>query len=191
MPGLFIRRNVVQQHFYRRAKPPHLRLSIQEERDAPAVFALVQAERERLRKTLPWPDSVTSVEDSLRTIRQNRILFGQRKSAVYLIFWDDELAGLVSFNTIIGKEGTIGYWIASPFEGRSIAYAAVSCLIEWYAEADAIDSFIIRCSTENERSARLAERLGFQFQDIMPNAEKIGDRCLDHRVYRLRVGAGV
>ncbi|SQI36000.1 Ribosomal-protein-serine acetyltransferase [Leminorella richardii] len=175
----------MQLDFYQRIKPPHLHLSIQEERDAPAIFALIEAERPRLRKTLPWPDSVRSVEDSLKTIRDNRILFGQAKSAVYLIRWDGEIAGLVAFNTLIDREGTIGYWISSAFEGKSVAYAAVSCLIEWYTEADVLDSFVIRCSTENERSARLAERLGFQLDTIVEKAEKIGDRYLDHRVYRL------
>lgn len=84
---------------------------------------------------------------------------------------------------------TIASGLTITIEGRSVVYAAVSCLIERYAEAGVLDSFIIRGSTENERSVRLAERLGFRFQNVMPNAEKIGDRFLDNRRYRLRVDA--
>ncbi|GKW19824.1 ribosomal protein L7/L12-serine acetyltransferase [Pectobacterium araliae] len=162
---------------------PHLRLTIQEERDADAIFTLIQQEKSRLRRTLPWPDSVKTVDDTRETIRGNRKEFFAKTAAVYVIRWDDMLAGIVSFNTIQDKEGVIGYWIAEAFEGKGIVSQAVSTLIAAYADASLIERCIIKASTANTRSNAVAQRLGFRFHHTEKNAEKIGEQWFDHKIY--------
>lgn len=164
-------------------RPPHLHLRIQDEADAPDIFALVQSDQQRLSQTLPWPMSVRHQSDTLNTIKHNRQLFAQGTSAVYVIRWDGEIAGITSFNTIDGDEAVIGYWIASVFEGKSVAYNAVSALVDWYAKEGELKTFIIKCSVENPRSNRLAQRLGFYFHHLEPQGEKIGQRFLDQNIY--------
>ncbi|MEQ9948726.1 GNAT family N-acetyltransferase [Pectobacterium aroidearum] len=168
---------------YELRHPPHLRLTIQEERDADALFTLIQQEKARLRRTLPWPDSVKSVDDTHETIRGNRKTFFDKTSAVYVIRWDDALAGIVSFNTIQDKEGVIGYWLAEAFEGKGIVSQAVSTLITAYADANLVDRCIIKASTANTRSNAVAQRLGFRFHHLEKNAERIGEQWFDHNIY--------
>ncbi|WP_420064250.1 GNAT family N-acetyltransferase [Pectobacterium colocasium] len=168
---------------YELRHPPHLRLTIQEERDADALFALIQQEKARLRRTLPWPDSVKNVDDTRETIRGNRKAFFDKTSAVYVIRWDDALAGIVSFNTIQDKEGVIGYWIAEAFEGKGIVSQAVSTLIAAYTDANLVGRCVIRASTANTRSNAVAQRLGFHFHHIEKDAEKIGEQWFDHNIY--------
>lgn len=163
--------------------PPHLHLRIQDEADAPDIFALVQSEKQRLSQTLSWPMSVRHQDDTLNTIKHNRQLFAQGTSAVYIIRWDGEIAGIVGFNTIDGDEAEIGYWIASAFEGKSVAYNAVSALVDWYGKVGELKTFIIKCSVENPRSNRLAQRLGFNFHHLAQQGEKIGQRILDQNIY--------
>ena len=167
---------------------PYLTLTLQQEDDAPALFDLVQQEKTRLRETLAWPDSVREVKDTLATIQQNRKQFFSGLAAVYLIHWQGELAGVASFNSINDKQGEIGYWIAQRFEGCGIAHQALRCLINSYADAGLIDTFIIKASTANPRSNALAQRLGFTFLDRLPAAEKIGERCYDQNRYRYQRG---
>lgn len=164
--------------------PPYLTLSLQQEDDAPALFALVQEEKARLRQTLAWPDSVRQVSDTLQTIQNNRADFFAGRSAVYLIRWQGEIAGVASFNTLVNREGAIGYWMGHRFEGKGIAFQAIKTLITAYGAAGKLDSFIINASTENPRSNALAQRLGFSFVERLPQAEKIGDRVYDQNRYR-------
>ncbi|WP_233982376.1 GNAT family N-acetyltransferase [Pectobacterium versatile] len=163
---------------------PHLCLTIQEENDTDALFTLIQQEKARLRRTLPWPDSVKTVDDTRETIRANREEFLAKSAAVYLIRWDDALAGIVSFNTIQDKEGVIGYWIAEAFEGKGIVSQAVSTLITAYTDANLIDRCVIRASTANTRSNAVAQRLGFRFHHTEKDAEQIGEQWFDHNIYR-------
>ncbi|MCA6953193.1 GNAT family N-acetyltransferase [Pectobacterium polaris] len=162
---------------------PHLRLTIQEESDADALFTLIQQEKARLRRTLPWPDSVKSVDDTRETIRANRKAFFDKMAAVYVIRWDDALAGIVSFNTIQDKEGIIGYWIAEAFEGKGIIYQTVSTLIAAYTNASLVERCVIRASTANTRSNAVAQRLGFRFHHTEKDAEQIGEQWFDHNIY--------
>ncbi|WP_244664998.1 hypothetical protein [Candidatus Symbiopectobacterium sp. 'North America'] len=90
---------------HRLHRPPHLTLSLQEEHDAPALFSLIQQEKARLRHTLAWPDSVRHIEDTLTTIRENRADFFAGRSAVYLIHWQGEMAGVASFNNLKATQG--------------------------------------------------------------------------------------
>ncbi|MCG8708151.1 GNAT family N-acetyltransferase [Brenneria sp. 4F2] len=163
--------------------PPHLNLAIQVESDADAIFSLVQQEKPRLRRTLPWPDSVTRVEDTLNTIRANRNEFAAGDAAVYVIRWDGEVAGIVSFNTIKDQEGVIGYWIAEAFEGKGIVALSVRTMVDAYINAGIVKKCVIKASVENPRSNALAQRLGFSWLQRTKNTEKIGDRVFDQNIY--------
>ncbi|EHD20788.1 MULTISPECIES: GNAT family N-acetyltransferase [Brenneria] len=164
--------------------PPHLRLSIQDENDAAALFALIQAEKPRLRRTLPWPDSVKDINDTLNTIKTNRDEFFAGVAAVYVIRWDGIIAGIVSFNTIREQEGVIGYWIGEKFEGKGVVSLAVGTMIKAYIDAGIVKRCVIKASVENARSNALARRLGFAFYRIEKGGEKLGDRRIDQNIYR-------
>lgn len=164
-------------------RPPHLTLTVQEEQDAPVLFSLIQQEKARLRQTLAWPDNVQQIEDTLTTIRQNREDFFAGHAAVYLIRWQDEIAGVASFNSLKDSQGEIGYWMAERFQGQGIASQAIRLLIDAFADAGILDTFIIRAATVNQRSNALAQRLGFEFVDRLLASEKIGENVYDQNRY--------
>lgn len=163
--------------------PPSLTLKLQQESDAPAIFTLVDAERERLGRHLSWPPLIRDVSDTLANIRHNRADFADGRSAVYVVRWDDAIAGILSFNTINDKQAEIGYWLSARFEGRGVMSRAVAALMAWYGDTGKLDQFIIRCGVANRPSNQLARRLGFEFDYRQVRAEKIGDRYVDHNVY--------
>lgn len=170
-------------------RPPHLTLALQEEHDAPALFSLIQQEKARLRHTLAWPDSVQHTEDTLTTIRKNRADFFAGRTAVYLIRWQGEMAGVASFNSLKASQGEIGYWMAERFQGQGIASQAIQLLIDSFTDAAILDTFIIKAATVNQRSNALAQRLGFVFVERLLAAEKIGDNLYDQNRYCLQRAA--
>lgn len=163
--------------------PPSLRLSLPGENEAAELFLLVQQEKQRLSKHLSWPPLINDIEDTLANIRHNRTDFAEGRSAVYLLRWDEQLAGIVSYNTINDKQAEIGYWLAAAYEGQGVMSSAVTALMDWYVAANRLDTFIIRCGVVNRPSNRLAQRLGFIFDYCQVRAEKIGDCYVDHNVY--------
>ncbi|MBJ7221348.1 MULTISPECIES: GNAT family N-acetyltransferase [unclassified Brenneria] len=166
---------------------PHLHLRIQDENDTAALFALVQQEKPRLRRTLPWPDSVKHPDDTLGTIKTNREAFAAGTAAVYIIRWQGVIAGVVSFNSIRDKVGEIGYWIAERFEGKGIVSQSVNTLIQGYMRAGIVNRFVIKASVENARSNALAQRLGFRFYQQAKGGEKLGDRRIDQNIYHYQL----
>ncbi|TCV06989.1 ribosomal-protein-serine acetyltransferase [Samsonia erythrinae] len=162
---------------------PHLRLTIQEESDADALFALIQQEKPRLRRTLPWPDSVKTLDNTRENIRANRDGFFAGTTAVYIVRWDKALAGIVSFNTLQHQEGIIGYWLAEAFEGKGIASLAVRTMTTAYTHAALIKRCVIRASVANARSNALAQRLNFRLHHTEKQAERIGETLFDQNVY--------
>ncbi|MEA9392023.1 GNAT family N-acetyltransferase [Acerihabitans sp. TG2] len=165
------------------AIPPSLRLSLPREDDAEDLFLLVQQEKTRLSQHLSWPPLINDIKDTLANIRQNRADFADGRSAVYVVRWDGNIAGIVSYNTINDKQAEIGYWLATAYQGQGVMSHAVTALMDWYEAAGKLDTFIIRCGAGNRPSNRLAQRLGFVFDYCQVRAEKIGDHYVDHNVY--------
>lgn len=93
---------------------------------------------------------------------------------------------MASFNSLNASQGEIGYWMAERFQGQGIASQAIQLLIDSFADAAILDTFIIKAATVNTRSNALAQRLGFVFIERLLAAEKIGDNVYDQNRYRLQ-----
>lgn len=167
---------------------PTLRLALPREEDAPALFSLVQQERTHLSRHLAWPETVRCEADTLATVRANRRAYAAGESAVYLLWQQERLSGVLSLNSISGSVGEIGYWLAAALTGRGVMSRAVQALMTWYLEDGRLDTFILRCGVQNRPSNRVAQRLGFSFYQRQAQAEKVGERWVDHNVYHWRAG---
>ena len=92
-------------------------------RDAKALFPLVEANRERLRRWLPWPDANRSVLDTrafiLRVRAHARAGIGQS----FGVWWKGALVGTAGFVWIdaANHSAAIGYWLAQEAEGHGDA----------------------------------------------------------------------
>ena len=84
------------------------------EDDAAELFALTDANRDYLRRWLPWVDLVTSEDDShsfLATVTAQR---EEGRGPTFGILCDGALAGVVGYLPIdrVNRVGEIGYWLA-------------------------------------------------------------------------------
>lgn len=80
---------------------------------------------------------------------------------------------------------SIGYWISEEYEGRGIITASVQKLISYAFEKMGVNRIVILCDSDNERSARVAEKLGFTLEGIIQRDEKRYGAFYNYKIYAL------
>ena len=165
----------------------NIQLKLLEERHAEMLYLLTDRNREHLRRWLSWVDKVVSVQDTRNFIRLSLKQFEAGRGIQVGIWYDEVLVGVIGCEIDPeNRTATIGYWIASPYQGRGIMTRACRSLVEYLFVSRAMDCIEIRCAVENRRSRAIPERLGFIQEGIIRNAEVLDGRYVDHVVYRLR-----
>lgn len=156
-------------------------------REAGTLFALVEANRNHLRRWLPWPDSNVSALDSRAYILRMRAQSRAGSARSYGLWWKSELVGVAGFVWIdsANRSGAIGYWLAKAAEGHGLMTLAVSALLRHGFRTLKLNRIEIRAGVRNRRSRAIPERLGFRHEGTLRQAERLADRYVDHAVYGL------
>jgi ribosomal-protein-serine acetyltransferase len=154
-------------------------------RDARSLFALVDANRDRLRRWLPWPESNLSVQDSRAYILRVRAQARAGMALPFGLWWKEELVGIAGFVWLdpANHSGGIGYWLAREAEGHGLMTAAVSALARHGFYVLKLNRVEIRAGVRNRRSRAIPERLGFHHEGTLRQAERLAGRYVDHAVY--------
>jgi len=156
-------------------------------RDAKALFALVEANRDRLRRWLPWPDANRCLADSRAFILRVRAQARSGLARSFGLWWRGELVGIAGFVWIdpANQSGAIGYWLAREAEGHGLMTASVSALLRHGFRTLRLNLIEIRAGVRNRRSRAIPERLGFRHEGTLRQAERLAERHVDHSVYGL------
>jgi ribosomal-protein-serine acetyltransferase len=155
--------------------------------DAPALFKLVDANRARLREWLPWLDLNRKLEDSVSFIGMTVKKDSDRQGVTGGIWHAGRLVGVAGQHVVdwANKKVSLGYWISQDAEGKGLVGKATAALIDYSVNDLNLNRVEIRVATGNTRSARVAERLGFEPEGVARESEWLYDRFVDHRVYAL------
>jgi ribosomal-protein-serine acetyltransferase len=143
-----------------------LELRLAEERQAEAIFAVVDRNRDYLREWLVWVDATTSAKHVVDFIRETLHQFANNKGFAVGIWAGEEYIGMAGFHTIdwANKKVEIGYWLDREHQGQGIMTAACQALLRHAFEELQLNRVEIRCGTGNRASNRVAERLGFRLE---------------------------
>lgn len=162
-------------------------LALLEEHHAATVFALVDQERDYLRRWLPWVDATETVDDSLSFIRASLEQFSQGKGFAAGIWMEKRLCGVIGTHKLdlLNRSGEIGYWLARPFQGQGIATAACGAVVRHLFEDRGLHRITIHCARRNERSCAVARRLGFAEEGLAREAHLLQGEFQDIRVFSL------
>lgn len=160
-----------------------LTLRLLNHRHSAELFALVDAERGRLGKWLPWVDDTGGKEDISAFISKATLGVSHNTEVHYVICRTCSVIGVVGFAEI-NSEGVsvLGYWLSERHEGGGLMLDSCRCLIE-EARRQGLTTIEIRCGAENIKSRAVAERLGFHVSRFIPNAECLRGASIDHVVY--------
>ncbi len=158
-----------------------------ESADAPALFRLIDADRARLGRWLPWVEETRTEEDTVRFIADAADERRRRRSLVVGILVDGTLAGTLGLHYLdwFDRSAELGYWIAAPLEGRGYVTRAARCMLEVAFGTAGLHRVVIRCAIDNARSRRVAERLGFRVEGLLREAQWVGGRFLDQHLLAL------
>jgi ribosomal-protein-serine acetyltransferase len=161
-------------------------LRLLEEADADPLYAVVVANRVHLSRWMPWAPGQTRA-GTLHFIRASRRQLAETQGFQAAIVARDEIIGVIGFHRLDwpNHSTSIGYWIAEGAQGHGLTTRAARALIEHAFGVWGMHRVEVRAGVENLRSRRVAERLGFSLEGVMREAERVGDRFVDHAVYSI------
>jgi len=150
-----------------------------------ALHQLVLENKDWLQQTLNWPQYVNSEQDTRQNVQGNMMLHQRGIAKMFLIFSDDRMVGVISFNQIepSNKTGYIGYWLDENAQGKGILTAALQAFIDYYAVRGEIRRFVIKCRVDNLRSNQVALRNGFTLEGCLRQAEFLNGAFHDQNIY--------
>lgn len=157
------------------------------EDDAEAVFAAVRENIGHLREFMHWALPDYSLAHAREFIESSNAAAERGESLGFGIFRGADLIGSIGF---VGFETNarrteVGYWIDKGSEGKGIISRSCRVLINYAFGELEMNRIEIRCSTENERSARIPERFGFTLEGVLRQSEMRNGRMHDFAVYGL------
>lgn len=155
--------------------------------DAEEVFTLINNSRTYLREYLGWVDNTTEVNDSenwIKTTLQGMVETGGFPTT-FAIIYGGEIAGTIGLQGInrANRSASIGYWLGEGFQGKGIMTKACSNLMDYGFNEFKLNRISIEAAFSNEKSRAIPERLGFQEEGHIRQAEWLYDHYVDHVVY--------
>jgi len=166
---------------------PGFELRLLEERHAPALFAVIDRERDELREWLPWVDATRTEDDSLSFIRSALEQFASNSGVVAGIWGPEGIAGVAGMHKIdwLNRSVELGYWLSSPFRGNGLMTDACRGMISHaFGELD-LHRVSVRCAVRNVKSRAIPERLGFTIEGTLREAQLLNGRYEDLQLFAL------
>jgi ribosomal-protein-serine acetyltransferase len=157
-----------------------------EERDAEELYALIDANRERLVRWMVWAEGHTP-ERTLEFIRDAQRQLAGDDGFQAAIIDDRRIVGVAGFHRVDwpNRATTIGYWLGAGEEGRGTMTHAVRALVDHAFVEWRLNRVEIRVDVENRRSRAVAERLGFVDEGTLRQALRLADGYHDDAVYAM------
>src|SRR5579862_2395684 len=106
-------------------------LRLPEERHVPALYQVVDRDREQLREWLAWVSERTNENDILTWVRAVLEQFAANNGFSAVIWVEGRIAGVVGINPIswLYRKAEIGYWLAREFQGRGLMTDACRAVV--------------------------------------------------------------
>lgn len=161
------------------------------ERHTAPAFAVIDAERQRLSRWLPWVSRIQSLADERHFMERSCTLWDRREELHWVVLDRQTGAfvgscGLHHIDWSVGL-AELGYWISQGFEGSGRMREAVQA-VQDAAFGLGLRRLEVRCSANNERSAAIPERLGYHLDGVLRQNVWLGGSFVDTRVYSLLDG---
>ena len=158
--------------------------------DAIMLKEAVDSSLEELRPWLPWAEGEpTTIEERIALLRSFRAQYDRDENHILGILdrREGQVLGGSGLHPRHGpNEREIGYWVRSEVAGQGIITEAVAAIIRVAFEVEGYDRLEIRCDPLNHASRRIAEKLGFNHDALLPRRYlAVGKEPRDTEVWSL------
>jgi ribosomal-protein-serine acetyltransferase len=159
-------------------------LEIAEEHHAQAIFDLTDRNRDHLRPWMPWVDATVTVADTRAFLTFVRTEYAAGRQFHGNVRYRGAIVGGMGMRINRPNDACeIGYWIDRDVTGRGIVTRAARALTTAAFDELSMHRVTIRAGVENARSRAVAERLGFTFEGVLRDSERVGDRYVSLAAY--------
>jgi ribosomal-protein-serine acetyltransferase len=155
--------------------------------DLPALGRLMLPNHVRLSRWLPWMEGMVNM-DEVRRFLEFALRAAEEGRGIQCGIWrGKQIVGVVGLHSIdrLNRVTSLGYWLGEEGEEQGLARRATALLVAHAFTRLDLNRVEIRCATENVRSRRVPETLGFRTEGVLREAEWLHDRFVDHVVYAL------
>lgn len=155
--------------------------------DAPAIFNLINTNREFLRKWLPFVDYSKAVSDTEAFI-SSVTAEDNTADLVFAVLLQGEHVGVIGFKSIdrTNLKLEIGYWLAEKQQQKGIMVRSCAKLVQYAFEKMQINRVQIKVGVGNIRSNRIPKKLHFSFEGTERDGELLSNgQFHDLEVYSL------
>lgn len=122
----------------------------------------------------------SSFESTMSHINDASSKFNDDKTPDLLILYKGKLTGLISLSPIYDQKSEIGYWLGAEFENLGLVSRSIPNVLNYAKTSLKLKSIDLSTSAPNTQSQKLPIRFNFQKMRIVKDAEKIGDKLVDH-----------
>ncbi len=143
------------------------------EEDAQTLLDAINESRDHLRPWMPWANDHQSVEET-RTWIVRSLAERLLRESFNLSIWEiasDRLLGAIGLHPRgwDSRAFEIGYWVRASAQGHGYVSEAVRLLTDYAFAVLSATRVAIHCDARNQRSAAVAERLGFVREALLRN----------------------
>ncbi|HXE64955.1 MAG TPA: GNAT family protein [Bryobacteraceae bacterium] len=158
-----------------------------QQEDAEELYALIDRNRTRLRRWLPWATPEYSLADVRHFLALHAKENAEGTSFTTVIRHRGAICGCIGLHRIdrVHRNTSIGYWIDEAHEGKGFVTAACRAMITAGFREFGLHRIEIRCATWNNRSSSIPRKLEFLEEAILREAEWLHDRYVDLRVFSM------
>lgn len=148
---------------------------------ATEMIQLVNENREYLRQWLPWVDSMLTINDAKMNIEDCAFKVAAKTDFAFAIIFNQKMGGRIGIHRInlTNKIGEIGYWLANGLQGNGIIAKSCTALISYGFTNLDLNRIEIRCATGNIKSKYVAEKLKFNLEAVMRQADRLNGEFVD------------
>ncbi|MBS1878722.1 MAG: GNAT family N-acetyltransferase [Actinobacteria bacterium] len=154
--------------------------------DAEPLYGLIEGDRERLARWLPWAAEQT-LAGTREFVAKSRAQQAREDGFQAVLLRDGVVAGIAGYHCIdrLNRATSIGYWLAARHQGEGLMTAAVRALVDHAFGSWGLNRVAIEAAVANRRSRAIPERLGFTEEGVLRESELIAGRFLDGVLYSM------
>jgi len=153
--------------------------------DVEAIFGTIDNERSYLGEWLPFVYLTNNIGFTRSFVVD--YLNSDRINITCAIYYKDTFVGLVGLKDtdLANKKTEIGYWLSETFQHKGIITRSCKKLIDYAFEILGVNRVQLKAATENAKSSKVAERLGFGFEGIEHDGELHSRGFVDLKIFTL------